>query len=84
MTKAEPFGQVAIRMGFVTDSQVQAALEVQDSMQKAGRKRRLIGMILLDLGMISSQQLIDILKYYEQRDAVKHIAPEASSPGLSN
>jgi hypothetical protein len=84
MTKAEPFGQVAIRMGFVSESQVQAALGVQESMQKAGKQRRLIGMILLDLGMISSQQLIDILKYYEQLGAVKHIAPDPSSPGLSN
>ena len=47
MAKTEQFGQVAIRMGFVTESQVQAALEIQDSMMKAGKKRRLIGMIML-------------------------------------
>jgi len=65
MAKTEQFGQVAIRMGFVSESQVQAALEIQDSMTKAGRKRRLIGMIMLETGMISSEQLIDILKYYD-------------------
>ena len=65
MAKPEQFGQVAIRMGFVSESQVQAALEIQESMQKAGRERRLIGMIMLETGMISSEQLIDILKYYD-------------------
>lgn len=65
MAKTEQFGQVARRMGFVSESQVQAALEIQDAMTKAGKKRRLIGMIMLETGMISSEQLIDILKYYD-------------------
>ena len=74
MRKPEPFGQIAIRMGFTTESQVQAALEIQDSILKAGKKRRLIGMIMLETGMISSEQLIDILKYYDSlEEAGRHL-----------
>ena len=65
MAKVEPFGQIAVRMGFVAESQVQAALGIQESISKAGKKRRLIGMIMLETGMISTDQLIAILKYYE-------------------
>ena len=65
MAKTEQFGQVAVRMGFVTESQVLAALDIQEAMQKAGKERRLIGMIMLETGMISSEQLIDILKYFD-------------------
>lgn len=74
MTKPEPFGQIAIRMGFTTPAKVQAALEVQSSLRQAG-KARLIGMIMLDMGMISSEQLIEVLKYYETRSAAQSGAP---------
>ena len=74
MTKLEQFGQITIRMGFATSAQVQAALDVQDSLRKAG-KPRLIGMIMLEMGMISSEQLIEILKYYETRSAAESGAP---------
>ena len=80
MAKTEQFGQVAVRMGFVTESQVQAALEIQDSMTKAGRERRLIGMLMLETGMISSDQLIEILKYYDTLEEVgRRPSAESSS-----
>jgi len=74
MAKPEPFGQVAVRMGFVTDSQVEAALEIQRSLKIAGKPRRLLGMIMLETGLISSEQLIAILKYYETVEEVERIA----------
>ncbi len=74
MAKSEPFGQITIRMAFATEAQVQAALEVQDALRKAG-KPRLIGMIMLEMGMISSEQLIEVLKYYETRSAAESRAP---------
>jgi len=80
MAKTEQFGQVAVRMGFVTESQVQAALEIQDSMTRAGRERRLIGMLMLETGMISSDQLIEILKYYDTLEEVgRRPSAESSS-----
>ena len=79
MAKTEQFGQVAVRMGFVTESQVQAALEIQDSMTKAGRVRRLIGMLMLETGMISSDQLIEILKYFDTLEEAGRRPPAESS-----
>lgn len=79
MAKAEPFGQIAIRMGFVTPPQVEAALEIQSSKEKAGKGRRLLGLIMLETGMIDSGQLIDILKYYETvEEAGRHSAEPSS------
>jgi hypothetical protein len=77
MTRTLPFGQIAVNMGYVSSAQVQAALEVQDSLRKTG-KGRLIGMIMLEMGMISSEQLIGILKYYETR------SPATPSPGAGS
>ena len=79
MTQIPQFGQVAVRMGFVSQSQVKAALEIQDSMERAGRHRRLIGMIMLETGMISSNQLIDILKFYESLEEAEREQREVDS-----
>jgi len=80
MGKVEPFGQIAVRMGFVAESQVQAALEIQESISKAGKKRRLIGMIMLETGMISTDQLIAILKYYETLEGAEPVGADEDSP----
>jgi len=72
MAGAEPFGQVAIRMGFVTEAHVQAALDIQASMERTRKERRLIGMIMLETGMISTDQLIAILKYYDTIEQAEH------------
>lgn len=77
MSQVPQFGQVAVRMGFVSQSQVKAALEIQDSIERAGRPRRLIGMIMLETGMISSHQLIDILKFYESLEGAEREYREA-------
>jgi len=74
MMKPEPFGQITIRMGFATPAQVQGALDVQASLRQAGTPR-LIGMIMLEMGMISSEQLIEVLKYYETRTAADRPSP---------
>lgn len=67
MAKFEPFGQVAVRLGYATQSQVEAALGIQQSLEHAGKGRKLLGMILLETGVISSAQLIGILQYYAHR-----------------
>jgi hypothetical protein len=65
MTSYEPFGQVAIKLGFVTSAQVESALDIQKSLEHSGKGRKLLGMIFIETGMISSAQLIDILQYYD-------------------
>ena len=65
MSSFEPFGQVAIKLGFVTPNQVESALDIQRSLEHSGRGRKLLGMILMETGLLSSAQLIEILQYYD-------------------
>ncbi len=65
MSSFEPFGQVAVRLGLVTPGQVESALDIQKSLERSGKGRKLLGMILLEIGLISSGQLIEILQYYD-------------------
>lgn len=62
--RLEPFGMRAVRMGVVTVEQVEKALAVQKMLAKSG-KRRLIGMIMVDLEMMTTTQLLAVLHTYE-------------------
>ncbi|MFQ5654767.1 MAG: UDP-glucose 4-epimerase GalE [Planctomycetota bacterium] len=63
----ELFGDIAIRLGFVTDADVTRALERQQEEMEQGHQHKLIGMHMLEMGLLSTSQLIEILKYYEDR-----------------
>ena len=58
------FGQVAIRRGHINPAQLEKALEIQKQMVKHG-ERKLLGLIMLERGMIDNEQLIDILRCME-------------------
>lgn len=63
--KREPFGQVAVRRGVVSEQQVHEALTLQRRLHESGEKHKLIGMILLEMGALDTTDLIDILKSLE-------------------
>ncbi|MBN1417320.1 MAG: UDP-glucose 4-epimerase GalE [Planctomycetes bacterium] len=65
-TSAELFGEVAIRLGFVREKDVIRALAIQKDLLERGEKHKLIGLIMLEQGMITNAQLIEILRYYER------------------
>ena len=79
MSAYEPFGQVAIKLGFVTPGQLESALDIQKSLERSGKGRKLLGMIFLETGMISSAQLIEILQYYQQRQTPQGLEPDGQS-----
>ena len=54
------FGQVALRRGFVTPEQLHEA-RLRQSERPEGTPR-LIGLILLDAGALSTSQLIEVLR----------------------
>ena len=60
------FGQIAIEKGYITEEQVDTALQVQKEMDSRGERHKLIGVIMLDLGMLTSEQIVDILKAFEE------------------
>jgi len=63
----EPFGKIAIKLELCTAEDVEKALELQRRLAATGREHKLIGMIMLEAGMISSSDLIQVLRYYEQK-----------------
>ena len=61
----EPFGRITVKLGFCTHEDVHRALEIQKKLPGQQREHKLIGMIMLEEGIISNEQLIAILKYYQ-------------------
>jgi UDP-glucose 4-epimerase len=71
----ELFGEIAIRMGFITHHQLDDALKLQKDMDRKGT-HKLLGMLMLQEGMLSNSQLIQILKYMDAK-----AKQSISSPG---
>ena len=78
MPKYEPFGQVAVKMGFCSQEDVEKALEIQKGLPAQGKEHRLIGLILLESGALSTTQLIQILRYYDHSTEVPQLEDEAA------
>lgn len=76
MAKYEPFGQVAIRLGFCTQEDVDSALEVQQALKAEEKEHKLIGMILFENRALSTTQLIEILQYYDHSARVPELEEE--------
>jgi len=69
--KKELFGEIAVKKGYVTNEQVEEALREQKEIEKSSGKHKLIGIVMLELGMIGTTELIDILKYISNKDLSK-------------
>lgn len=69
MARQEMFGEIAIRMGFVKRDQVDDALDSQKRARGNGQAHKLIGMLLLDSGALTSAQLIEVLREMEKQRA---------------
>ncbi|MCD6405870.1 MAG: hypothetical protein J7M19_08585 [Planctomycetes bacterium] len=80
MVKTEPFGQIAVRMGFCTQEDIDLALEAQKQLKADEKEHKLIGMILLEMRALSTTQLIQILQYYDHSAAVPTLEEEPPAP----
>jgi hypothetical protein len=58
----EPFGQAAVRKGFVTQAQVDEALAVQRELARTGAHHKMIGLIMLEAGALGTTELIEVLR----------------------
>ena len=69
-SKARPlFGQLAVARGYCATKDVDRALKIQREQDLRGEKHRLIGIILISEGILSTTQLIEMLKDYEKKPA---------------
>jgi len=62
-----PFGELAARKGYCTREQVEEALRIQRRLEAGGRPRPLLGIVMVQNGIISTGQLIDVLRAYEDQ-----------------
>lgn len=63
--RGEPFGARAMMMGLATTDQIEAALSRQQRLTDNGQKK-LLGMILVEMQVINTTQLLAILRTYEE------------------
>jgi hypothetical protein len=56
------FGEAALDAGYIQSGALEKALVVQKDRDQQGGSHKLLGIILLEMGAISSDQLIEILK----------------------
>ena len=64
------FGKVAVDMGFITMDQMLNAIEIQVKENIAFGTHRKIGLILLEDGHITSDQIDEVLMVMEARNQV--------------
>lgn len=62
-----PFGAIAVEKGFVEESQLREALARQQQIVDEGGKHEVLGIVMLEMGLLSNGQLIEMLKYLEAR-----------------
>ena len=69
MKNKELFGEIAVRLGFVKPKDVDAALKIQHEEKTKKNRHRLIGLIMLQMGVLGNDQLIDVLKEIENQSS---------------
>ena len=60
------FGELAVRLGFVTESDVDRVLLEQEKVRSEGRGHKMMGLCMVELGLISTTQLVEILRNYDK------------------
>lgn len=69
--KPPRFGQIAVAMGFCGRSEIDAALRIQREQDGRGDRHRLLGILMVSEGLLSTTQLIDILKTIERQQQLR-------------
>jgi len=71
------FGFIAIEKGFIKADQLYEALMWQRAQETEGTERRLLGMILKDLGYLSHDQINEILQTLQREAEPREPTPES-------
>ncbi|MEE2882486.1 MAG: UDP-glucose 4-epimerase GalE [Planctomycetota bacterium] len=64
------FGDLAVKLGFVSKEDVNRVLQQQDRLKRAGRGHKMMGLCMVEMGFLSTTQLVEILRHYEKDGAV--------------
>ena len=75
------FGQLAVEFGFITREQLIDALTCQVDDELNGRKRRLLGQILLEMESMSASQVDHVItKLFKQMRQEQHGVEDSLEP----
>ncbi len=64
----DPFGEMAVRLGYCTGKDVRKALNEQQRLRSQEGEEKRIGSIMLDDGILTSEQVISILRMLDQQE----------------
>lgn len=59
------FGEIAVEKDFITEDQLNKALNIQRQEDLKGLDHRLIGSVLYQFGYMTSEQVIEVLRVLE-------------------
>lgn len=74
MDEKRLFGEIAVEKGYITLGKVKRALEVQRDMIKNGEGHKLIGVLLVELGFMTAEQVVDVLDHFDAERAAEEEA----------
>ena len=77
--KPPRFGQIAVAMGFCGKAEVDQALRIQREQDGHGERHRLLGILMVSEGLLSTTQLIEILKTIERQQQLRSVRAKARS-----
>jgi len=78
------FGFIAIEKGFIKADQLYDALIRQKAQETGGAERRLLGMILKELGYLSVSQIEEVLQTLEEEAKSIRTTPRSSRSSRSS
>ena len=55
-----------MQLGFVSKQDVGRVLEEQQRLQRAGRGHKMMGLCMVEMGLLSTTQLVEVLRQYEK------------------
>ena len=67
----DPFGEMAVRLGYCTGKDVRDALNQQQELSSGDEEQKRIGAIMLEDGILTSEQVISILRMLDQQGGGK-------------
>lgn len=68
-SRPRKFGEVVLAKGYCTEHDLARALRIQQEQDKRGERHRLLGILMIEEGILSTTQLIEILKELQPEPA---------------
>ena len=62
------FGELAVAKGYCTPQDVETALRIQRRLAAGGRPKPLTGILMVQHGIISTGQLIDVIRAFQEAE----------------